>query len=78
MARGSSGLLSLSGVEEGHDAVVGDSPVRGRKGGTMHTPAPLGSSQGYATGSAELDSLLDDSRVRDPPDIVWDSEEEID
>lgn len=78
VARVSSGLLSLSGFEEGHDAVVGDSPVRGRLGGTMHSSAPLGSSQGYGTGSAEMDSLLDDSRVRDPPDIVWDSEEEID
>ncbi|KAL1881294.1 hypothetical protein Daus18300_001147 [Diaporthe australafricana] len=80
VARLSSGLVSLPGLED-EGAVVGDSPVRGRTGAgmMMHSPALPGSSQGYATGgSAELDSLLDDSRVRDPPDIVWDSEGEID
>ncbi|KAL2276491.1 hypothetical protein FJTKL_00915 [Diaporthe vaccinii] len=65
--------------EQGEDVVVGDSPVR-RRGVEMQSSSALpGSSQGlFALGSGEPDSLLDDSRVRQPPDIVWDSEGEID
>ncbi|ROW03375.1 hypothetical protein VSDG_01227 [Cytospora chrysosperma] len=56
--------------------IVGDSPVRRRDGGAeTQTSLLLGSSQGFTLG--EEDSLLDDSRVRQPPDIVWDSEGEI-
>lgn len=72
----SSGLVSGLGEE---DAVVGDSPVRRRRAEPPSSSALLGSSQGFlAYGSGEPDSLLDDSRVRQPPDIVWDSEGEID
>lgn len=58
--------------------IVGDSPVRKRGAGGAETQTSLllGSSQGFAHG--EQDSLLDDSRVRQPPDVVWDSEGEID
>lgn len=65
--------------------IVGDSPVRqqrrggdGGGGGGLETQTSLllGSSQGFALG--EPDSLLDDSRVRQPPDVVWDSEGEMD
>lgn len=64
--------------------IVGDSPVRQqRRGGggggdglETQTSLLLGSSQGFALG--EPDSLLDDSRVRQPPDVVWDSEGEMD
>lgn len=80
MSRGSSGLVSDLGREgEVEDAVVGDSPVRRRRVETQGSSALQGSSQGVFTlGSGEPDSLLDDSRVRQPPDIVWDSEGEID
>ncbi|KAI3398001.1 hypothetical protein diail_9978 [Diaporthe ilicicola] len=75
--RSSSGnLLALSGLEDDadDDAVVGDSPVL-----RPSSSAPLvGSSQGFGTGSLEADSLLDESRVRLPPEIVWDSEGESD
>lgn len=74
----SSGLVSDLG-KHGEDLVVGDSPVR-RRGVEMPSSSGLpGSSQGlFALGSGEPDSLLDDLRVRQPPDIVWDSEGEID
>lgn len=72
----SSSLVSGLGED---DAVVGDSPVRRHRVEMQSSSAPLGSSQGLlALGSGEPDSLLDDSRVRQPPDIVWDSEGEID
>lgn len=71
----SSSLVSGLGED---DAVVGDSPVRRHRVEMQSSSAPLGSSQGFALGSGEPDSLLDDSRVRQPPDIVWDSEGEID
>lgn len=74
----SSGLVSDL-VEQEEDVVVGDSPVRRRGVEMQSSCALLGSSQGLlALGSGEPDSLLDDSRVRQPPDIVWDSEGEID
>lgn len=75
----SSGLVSGLGEDE-EDAIVGDSPVRRRRAEQPpSSSALLGSSQGLlAFGSGEPDSLLDDSRVRQPPDIVWDSEGEID
>ncbi|KAG6361889.1 hypothetical protein INS49_010118 [Diaporthe citri] len=74
----SSGLVSDLG-EQGEDVVVGDSPLR-RRGVEMQSSSALpGSSQGLlGLGSGEPDSLLDDSRVRQPPEIVWDSEGEID
>lgn len=76
MVAQSSGLVS--GLEE-EDGVVGDSPVRRHRIEPQSSSAPLGSSQAFlALGSGEPDSLLDDSRVRQPPDVVWDSEEEID
>ncbi|KAK7742312.1 hypothetical protein SLS53_004456 [Cytospora paraplurivora] len=60
--------------------IVGDSPVRQRPGGggglETQTSLLMGSSQGFALG--EPDSLLDDSRVRQPPDVVWDSEGDMD
>ncbi|KUI53645.1 hypothetical protein VP1G_00948 [Cytospora mali] len=55
--------------------IVGDSPIRRRGGLETQTSLLLGSSQGFAL--VEPDSLLDDSRVRQPPDVVWDSEGEI-
>ncbi|POS80223.1 hypothetical protein DHEL01_v201382 [Diaporthe helianthi] len=77
-ARRSSGLVSNIGNLGEDDAIVGDSPVRRHKTGTQSPSALLGSSQGaLALGSGEPDSLLDDSRVRQPPDIVWDSDGEI-
>lgn len=79
MARGSSGLISDLGNLGEDEAVVGDSPVRRHRTDTQSSSVLLGSSQGVlALGSGEPDSLLDDSRVRQPPDVVWDSEEEID
>lgn len=78
IARGSSGLISdIENLGEDH-AIVGDSPVRRHKNSTQGSPAVLGSSQGaLASGIGEPDSLLDDWRVRQPPDIVWDSDGEI-
>ncbi|ROW03010.1 hypothetical protein VMCG_05676 [Cytospora schulzeri] len=65
--------------------IVGDSPVgrrqrqrqeQGGAGVETQTSVLLGSSsQGFGLG--EEDSLLDDTRVRQPPDVVWDSEGEI-
>lgn len=79
IARGSSGLISDLGNLGEEDAIVGDSPVRRHRPETQSSSALPGSSQGALTlGSGEPDSLLDDSRVRQPPDIVWDSEGEID
>lgn len=60
----SSGLVSGLGEEDG---VVGDSPVRRPRVEPPSSSAPW-----------EPDSLLDDSRVRQPPEVVWDSEGEID
>lgn len=78
-ARGSSGLISDIGNLGEDDAIVGDSPVRRHKTGTPSSSALLGSPQcALPLGSGEPDSLLDDSRVRQPPDIVWDSDGEID
>ncbi|KAG8169550.1 hypothetical protein KVR01_000295 [Diaporthe batatas] len=78
IARGSSGLVSEIGNLGEDDAIVGDSPVRGHKTGTQNSSALLESSQrALALESGEPDSLLDDSRVRQPPDIVWDSDGEI-
>lgn len=79
ISRGSSGLVSDSREAGDEEAVVGDSPVRRRRVEAGSSSALVGSSQGLlALGSGEPDSLLDDSRVRQPPDIVWDSEGEID
>lgn len=79
MARGSSGLISELEKMGAEDAIVGDSPVRGHRAETQRSSALFGSSQGVLMfGSGEPDSLLDDSRVRQPPDVVWDSEGEID
>lgn len=55
--------------------IVGDSPVRRRGGMETQSSLLLGSSQSLA--HWEPDSLLDDSRVRQPPDVVWDSDGEI-
>lgn len=78
IARGSSGLILDIGSLGEDDAVVGDSPVRRHTNGTQSSHAVLGSSQGApALGSGEPDSLLDDSRVRQPPDIVWDSDGDL-
>ncbi|KAK2597836.1 hypothetical protein N8I77_012597 [Diaporthe amygdali] len=73
VGRQSSGLLSDFEV----DAVVGDSPVRRRGAGTHSSALLSGSSQGFTLGSGEMDSLLDDSKIRQPPEVVWDSEGEI-
>lgn len=79
MTRGASGLIPDLEKMGAEDAIVGDSPVRGHRAETQSSSALFGSSQGVLTfGSGEPDSLLDDSRVRQPPDVVWDSEGEID
>lgn len=79
IGRGSSGLVSNFGEEGDGDGVVNDSPVRRPRVETQISSALLSSSQGLpAPESGEPDSLLDDSRVRQPPDVVWDSEGEID
>jgi predicted transcriptional regulator len=78
IARGSSELISELGDLGDEDATVDDSPVRRHKAGIQTWSDLPGSSQSaLALGSGEPDSLLDDSRVRQPPDVVWDSEGEV-
>lgn len=81
------GSSSTPSYPEDMAEVVGDSPVRSRRRGgrggtgaetetqteTQLSVVGAGSSQGFGLGE-EQDSLLDDSRVRQPPDVVWDSE----